>query len=253
MDNPKTRQAVAAVAALIGGYLLYVSANPESDFARTFISFWAGLILFVAVAWLLLRWYRPGTDIPSDDEVDIKEWRFFRFLRYGREAAPFYLGLRLFLAWEWIEAGWHKITDPAWVQTGMALRAFWERAVALPAAPARPPITYPAYRAFIQYMLDNGWYTWFGNLVAWGELLIGLGFLFGGLIGFAAFFALLMNFAFLFAGTTSSNPMLILLEVFILLGWRVAGWWGIDRLLLPRIGTPWDSRRHEGERGHASG
>lgn len=107
---------------------------------------------------------------------------------------------------------------------------------------ARPPITYPAYRAFIQFMLDNGWYTWFADLVAWGEVLIGLGFLFGGLIGFAAFFALLMNFAFLFAGTTSSNPMLIMLEVVVLLGWRVAGWWGVDRLLLPRLGTPWAPR-----------
>jgi thiosulfate dehydrogenase [quinone] large subunit len=102
-------------------------------------------------------------------------------------------------------------------------------------------------------MLDNGWYTWFASVVAWGEVLIGLGFLFGGLIGFAAFFALLMNFAFLFAGTTSSNPMLIMLEVLILLGWRVAGWWGIDRLLLPRIGAPWVPRRSVEEQRTATG
>jgi thiosulfate dehydrogenase (quinone) large subunit len=239
MENRAIRQPVAALAALIGGYLLYLSANPESDFGTALPAFWAGVILFVAVAWLLLRYYRPGTDAPSEDEVDIREWRFMRFLRYGREAAPFYLGLRLFLAWEWLEAGLHKVTDPAWVDTGLAIRAYWERAVALPAPPARPPITYPAYRSFIQFMLDNNWHTWFADLVAWGEVLIGLGFLFGGLIGFAAFFALLMNFAFLFAGTTSSNPMLILLEVVVLLGWRVAGWWGVDRFVLPRLGTPW--------------
>jgi thiosulfate dehydrogenase [quinone] large subunit len=239
MDNPQTRQIVAAVTALIGGYLLYLSANPQSDFSTVLPAFWAGVILFVGVFWLLLRYYQPGTDVPSEDEVNIREWRFARFLRDGREAAPFYLGIRLFLAWEWLEAGWHKVTDPAWVQTGDALRAYWERAVGLPAPPARPPITYPAYRAFIQYMLDNDWYTWFAKLVAYGEVLIGLGFLFGGLIGFAAFFALLMNFSFIFAGSTSSNPTLILLEVVLLLGWRVAGWWGVDRFLLPRIGTPW--------------
>jgi len=233
------RQAVVAVAGLVGGYLLYLSANPESQFGTVLPAFWAGVILFAGVAGLLLRYYRPGIDVPSGDEVDLSEWRFIRFLRYGRDAAPFYLGLRLFLAWEWLEAGWHKVTDPAWVQTGDALRAYWERAVALPAPPARPPITYPAYRAFIQFMLDNGWYPWFADLVAWGEVLIGLGFLLGGLIGFAAFFALLMNFAFLFAGTTSSNPMLIMLEVVVLVGWRVAGWWGVDRFLLPRLGTPW--------------
>jgi thiosulfate dehydrogenase [quinone] large subunit len=101
-------------------------------------------------------------------------------------------------------------------------------------------------------MLDNGWHTWFASLVAYGEVLIGLGFLFGGLIGFAAFFALLMNFSFLFAGSTSSNPMLILLEVVLLFGWRVAGWWGVDRFLLPRVGTPWQPRPAEGGRSSAS-
>jgi thiosulfate dehydrogenase (quinone) large subunit len=242
MENPRTRQVASAVAALIGGYLLYLGANPESSFTTALFGFWAGVILFVAIAWLLLRWYQPGTDAPSDDEVNVREWKAFRFLRYAKEAAPLYLGLRLFLAWEWIESGWGKVQNPAWVQTGEALRAYWERAVAVPAPPARPAVVYPAYRSFIQFMLDNGWYTWFADLVAWGEVLIGLGFLFGGLIGFAAFFALLMNFSFLFAGTTSSNPMLILLEVVVLLGWRVAGWWGVDRLLLPRIGTPWAAR-----------
>jgi thiosulfate dehydrogenase (quinone) large subunit len=239
MENRTTRQAAAAVVALIGGYLLYLGADPESAFSSALLGFWAGLVLFVAVAWLLLRYYRPGVDAPSADEVDVREWRAVRFLRYGRDAAPLYLGLRLFLAWEWIEAGLHKVSDPAWVGTGQALRVYWERAAAVPPAPARPAIAYPAYRAFIQFMLDNNWHAWFADLIAYGEVLIGLGFLFGGLIGFAAFFALLMNFSFIFAGSTSSNPTLILLEVVLILGWRVAGWWGVDRFLLPRIGTPW--------------
>jgi thiosulfate dehydrogenase [quinone] large subunit len=239
MENPRARSVIAAAAALIGGYLLYLSANPASDFGTALPAFWVGLALFVGVAALLLRFYQPGVDAPSDDEVNVREWPVARFLRYGKDAAPFYLGLRLFLAWEWLEAGLHKVTDPAWVETGLALRSYWERAAALPAPPARPPITYPAYRSFIQFMLDNNWHTWFADLIAWGEVLIGLGFLFGGLIGFAAFFALLMNFSFLFAGSTSTNPMLVLLEVLVLGGWRVAGWWGVDRFLLPRIGTPW--------------
>ena len=62
-------------------------------------------------------------------------------------------------------------------------------------------------------MLDNGWYTWMGKLIPLGEFLIGLGFLFGGLVGFAAFFALLLNFSFLLAGTTNTNPVLILLTL----------------------------------------
>jgi thiosulfate dehydrogenase [quinone] large subunit len=238
MDDRIVRQVGAGVIALIGGYLLYLSANAQSSFSTTFIGFWIGVILFVALAWFLLRYYRPGTEEPSADEVDVREWRVVRFLRYGQEAAPLYLGLRLFLALTWIQAGLHKAGDPGWVQTGDALKGFWTGVATVPAS-GQPAITYPAYRAFIQFMLDNNWSPWFAKVIIGGELLIGLGFLFGGLLGFAAFFALLMNFSFVFAGVTSSNPMLIMLEVIVLLGWRAAGWWGIDRWLLPLIGTPW--------------
>jgi thiosulfate dehydrogenase [quinone] large subunit len=247
LKNRQLRQAAAGVAALIGGYLLYLGANPQSDFATALIGFWLGVLLFGATGWFLLRYYHPGAETPSADEVDAGEWRFIRFLRQGREAAPLYLGLRLFLALEWIQAGLHKLGDPGWTQTGVALKGYWTSVVAVPTPPASAAITFPAYRAFIQFMLDNGWFVWFAKVVTVGELLIGLGFLFGGLVGFAAFFALLMNFAFMFAGTTSVNPMLVLLETMVLLGWRTAGWWGIDRILLPRAGTPWARAKPGGE------
>jgi thiosulfate dehydrogenase [quinone] large subunit len=77
-------------------------------------------------------------------------------------------------------------------------------------------------------------------LIIWGELLVGIGLLIDGLTAIAAFFGLLMNFAFVYAGSASSNPTLIILEVLIILGWRVSGWWGLDYILLPRLGTPWE-------------
>ncbi len=232
------KQVVAAIAALVGGYLLYLGANPSSGFGTALVGFWLGLLLFVAVGWLLTRTYHPGGDSPSPDEIDVREWGFIRFLRYSREAAPLYLGLRLCLAWEWLTGGIEKAQTAGWVETGASLRAYWMRAVTIPSS-GSAPITYPSYRAFIQFMLDNHWDVWFGKVITYGEILVGLGFLFGGLIGFAAFFALLMNFSFIFAGSTSSNPLLIILEVIVLLGWRAAGWWGVDHFLLPRIGTPW--------------
>jgi thiosulfate dehydrogenase [quinone] large subunit len=250
MMNSTTRQVAAAVAALAGGYLLYIAADNQTNFQTAFTTFWLGLLLFVGVAWVLLRAYQPGRDEPSGDEVNIREWKFVRFLRYGKEAAPFYLGLRLFLAYEWIEAGLHKVfryengiiywgqMNQGWVGTGASIKAYWERAAAV-TPQGTGPIVYPAYRTFIQYMIDNNWHTWYGPLVAYGEVLIGLGFLFGGLIGFAAFFALLMNFAFLYAGSTSSNPTMVLLQMILIFGWRPAGYWGIDRFLLPLLGTPW--------------
>ena len=47
-----------------------------------------------------------------------------------------------------------------------------------------------------------------------------------------------MNTAFLFAGSLSSNPLLLLLEILIVWAWRAAGWLGVDRVLLPFLGVP---------------
>ncbi|HSQ31864.1 MAG TPA: hypothetical protein VLN49_18525 [Gemmatimonadaceae bacterium] len=48
-----------------------------------------------------------------------------------------------------------------------------------------------------------------------------------------------MNVNYLFAGTVSTNPLLLVLELFLVLAWRIAGWYGVDHLLLARLGTPW--------------
>jgi thiosulfate dehydrogenase [quinone] large subunit len=136
---------------------------------------------------------------------------------------------------------------------GNALQGFWERAVAVPEPPGRAAITYNWYRDFLQYMLDNEWYTWFAKLVAVGEFLIGLGLIVGALVGIAAFFGTLLNFSFMLAGTTSSNPVLFGLTVFLVLAWKVAGYWGLDRWLLPMLGAPWQLgalfQREPAERG----
>lgn len=88
-------------------------------------------------------------------------------------------------------------------------------------------------------MIDHDWASWFAKVVALGESLVGLGLLVGALVGIAAFFGTLLNFNFLLAGTTSTNPVLFGLGVFLVLAWKVAGWWGLDRWLLPMLGTPW--------------
>lgn len=31
----------------------------------------------------------------------------------------------------------------------------------------------------------------------------------------------------------------ILISMLLILAWKVAGWYGLDRWLLPRLGTPW--------------
>jgi thiosulfate dehydrogenase [quinone] large subunit len=147
--------------------------------------------------------------------------------------------VRIYVGYQWIEAGWHKLTGGGWIDGGAALKGFWTKAAAIPAAPAKPAISYDWYRAFIQFMLDNGWYTWFASLVAFGEFLVGAALIVGAFVGIAAFFGALMNWNFIMAGSASTNPMLLMLGIFLILAWKVAGWYGLDRYLLPLLGTPW--------------
>jgi DNA-binding NarL/FixJ family response regulator len=75
--------------------------------------------------------------------------------------------------------------------------------------------------------------------VATGEFLIGVALLLGAFTGIAAFFGGFMNWNFMMAGTTSVNPVFFTLCVLLILAWKTAGYWGLDRYLMPLLGTPW--------------
>lgn len=151
--------------------------------------------------------------------------------------------IRVWLGYQWIEASLHKIGAPAWTGNGAALQGFWTAAVRIPPPPAKPPITFDWYRTFLQYMLDIHAYTWFGKLVAYGELIVGIALILGAFVGIAAFFGAFMNWNFMLAGTASTNPMLFTVEILLILAWKVAGYYGFDRYLLPMLGTPWKPGR----------
>jgi thiosulfate dehydrogenase [quinone] large subunit len=87
--------------------------------------------------------------------------------------------------------------------------------------------------------LDSGSYTWFAKLVVFGEIIIGTLLILGAFTGIAAFLGGFMNWNFIMAGTASTNGMLFLLAILLMLAWKVAGWYGLDRWLLPAIGVPW--------------
>jgi thiosulfate dehydrogenase [quinone] large subunit len=52
-----------------------------------------------------------------------------------------------------------------------------------------------------------------------------------------------MNMSFLLAGSASTNPIMFTLAVGLILAWKVAGYYGLDRYLLPLLGTPWRQHR----------
>ena len=154
-----------------------------------------------------------------------------------------WLIVRLYVGYTWLTSGWGKLNNPAWVQTGEALKGFWQRAIVIPEAPARPLIAFDWYRTFIQSLLDSGSYVWFAKLIVAGEILIGLALILGAFAGIAAVFGAFMNWNFMMAGTASINPVLFFLAILVVLAWKTAGWWGLDRWLLPLLGTPWQPGR----------
>ena len=166
-----------------------------------------------------------------------------RFLFSDTRMAPVWLMVRLFVGFSWLDAGWHKIIDTGaktnYIIDGQGMLAFWQRIAAIPAAPAKPVISYDFYRSYIQFMIDNHWEGFFGKIIAFGETAVGLGLIFGAFVGIAAVSGAFMNLNFMLAGSTSSNPVLLLLGFLLVLSWKTAGFIGFDRFLLPILGTPW--------------
>lgn len=149
-----------------------------------------------------------------------------------------WLILRLYIGWEWLHAGWVKLGNPVWTgeKAGAAVTGFVSGALEKTGG-AHPDV--------------QAWYAWFleslvlpnaafwSHLVTWGELLVGIALILGIFTGIAAFFGSFMNVNYLLAGTVSSNPILLAIAFFLVLAWKTAGWWGLDRYVLPALGTPW--------------
>ena len=232
--------ALGVIAALLLAWLVNPwVAVPDGLNQIVTVAFWVSAIALIVVLYIDAR------RDPDSDQVEIEGPGFARFLFGNSRAGLFWLPIRLFLGFSWLEAGWHKFTGEGWMDGGAALKGFWTAAVAVPDQ-GRPPITYDWYRTFIETLLNNDAYTWFAPLITFGEIAVGIGLLVGALSGFAAFFGAFMNMSFLLAGSASTNPVMFTLAVGVILAWRVAGYYGVDRWLLPFLGTPW-------RRTHATG
>ena len=225
--------AIAAVALfLIVNPWIAVDPKSTADQIVTVV-FWVSFIALLVVLFEMRK-------EPGGETVEIEGPAFTRFLFGNTRAGLFWLPIRLFVGFSWLEAGYHKFSGTGWMDGGAALRATGS----MPSrsrrpAPGSPAITYDWYRTFLQTLLDNNAYTWFAPLITFGEMAVGLGLLVGCLTGVAAFFGALMNMSFLLAGSASVNPVLFTLAIGLMLAWKVAGYYGVDRYLLPLLGTPW--------------
>ena len=227
---------IAVVAAIILVWLQlpedWPITAPEGDL-NTILT-WVFWILSIVVVVLLFLDSRA----PEATVVEVEGPPFARYLFSNSRAGLFWLPIRLFLGFSWLTSGLGKATGEGWLDGGSSLASYWERAVQIPEE-GRPPISYDWYRDFLTFLLDGNHEGWFSYVVVFGEILVGLGLILGALTGIAAFFGALMNMSFLLAGSASTNPVVFTAAIGLILAWRVAGWYGLDRYLLPMLGTPW--------------
>lgn len=236
-----SRNFIGFLLALIGAYLFVLGTggvelpglNVELSGTGQALALLVGLVLAIGAA----VWLGRGYDPTRDDVRIVRNPTFVQFLFESPRSAPLWLGVRLFMGLNWLLSGYGKLSNPEWMN-GSSLGAFWERAVAIPET-GRPAITFDWYRNFLEGLLRGNHQTWFAPLVAWGETLVGLALVVGAFVGVAAFIGAFMNMNFMLAGSASSNPLLFTLAVLLVLAWKVAGYYGLDRYLLPMLGAPW--------------
>ena len=193
-----------------------------------------------------------NTPLNAKRHTVIADPPFARFLFSDTRMAVIWLLVRVYLGYAWLDAGWHKVVDTGaktnYIIDGAGILAFWQRIAAVPAAPAKPAITYDWYRGFIQFLIDVHAENLMGKLIAFGETAVGIGLILGAFVGVAAVAGGFMNMNFMLAGSASSNPVLLILAIALVLAWKTAGYIGLDRFLLPLLGTPWKAPKIESAR-----
>jgi len=168
----------------------------------------------------------------------IEESPLSRLLFSNTKASWFWLVVRVYVGYVWVIAGWAKVMSNAWTGSGAgsALTGFLMNALTKTAG-AHPDVQ-GWYAVFLQNVVLAHPSFW-SHIIAYGELAVGIGLIIGAFTGIAAFFGLFMNLNYLLAGTVSVNPILFTLSIGLILAWKVAGYIGLDRYLLPKLGTPW--------------
>ena len=174
----------------------------------------------------------------SNVRTQIEDPPIARALFGDTRFAWIWLIVRLYVGWQWLSEGIAKANDPRWfgAKSGSFL-TLWVGAALKKTQGAHPDV--------------QGWYAFFlstfvlphaafwSYAVTCGEICVGLGLILGLFTGIAAFFGTTMNASYLLAGTVSMNPILFALGSLLVLAWKTAGWWGADRWVLARLGTPW--------------
>ncbi|HEV7214913.1 MAG TPA: DoxX family membrane protein [Chloroflexota bacterium] len=180
-----------------------------------------------------------ATILTTPRETQVPDPPLARFLFADARMAPFWTIIRLYVGWQWLSAGWGKLTgaEAGWVgaKAGAGMAGFV--AGALKNGAGAHPSVQPYYAWFLQHFVQPYPGPW-AYAITFGEILVGLGLIVGLFTGIAAFFGGLLNANYLLAGAVSTNPALFILATGLVLAWKVAGLIGLDYAALPLLGVP---------------
>ncbi|AWB45524.1 Crp/Fnr family transcriptional regulator [Paenibacillus sp. CAA11] len=151
---------------------------------------------------------------------------FNEWLRTNKVAMWLLTVVRIYLGYQWISHGWEKLTG------GFDAGGFLQGAIAK--STGEHPAVQGWWAAFLEHAAMPG-VKFFNVLIPLGEFLVGLGLILGTFTTFAALMAIVMNAAFLFSGTVSTNAQMLLLEVFVVVAAANAGKIGLDHYVLPYL------------------
>lgn len=152
------------------------------------------------------------------------------FLFNDTRLAWFWIIVRIYVGYEWFVAGWEKLGAPAWTgeQAGAGIKGFLMGALSKTSS-AHPDVTM-WYASFINHIImPNA--VLFSYIITYGEIAVGIALILGLFTGLAALGGAFMNINYLLAGTISSNPVLLILQIFIIMARSVAGYFGFDGLM----------------------
>lgn len=155
-----------------------------------------------------------------------------RLLRENVYARWILTALRIWVGVEWVRASLEKIGSPAWTgrQAGVGVSGFLNGAIAQ--SGGAHPTVQGWYATFVkEFALPNA--KMFSYVVSFGELLVGIALVLGCLTTFAALMGIVMNMAYLLAGTSSTNPNMVIWQMFILIAGFNAAYFGLDYLIIP--------------------
>jgi thiosulfate dehydrogenase [quinone] large subunit len=155
----------------------------------------------------------------------------YHFVFSNKLFSPVWVIVRLYLGWEWLHAGYEKMINPVWVgdKIGVAITGFVNGALAKTTG-IHPDVSM-WYAWFLQHAVLPYADIW-SYAITYGEIAVGLGLILGAFTFLAAFFGAFMNINYLLAGTVSTNPVLLVLALFIMMAYRVAGYIGLDYYIL---------------------